>query len=357
MDDNWRWLLPNNFYYLVLIPILFVLAIFFLKKSLDKVQKNFGKKMTPFLTSSYDDKKAKYRIGLELLVLTLIIVAWARPQAFGGKQKIKKAGVEILMLIDVSNSMSAEDVKPNRLNVAKAELSRFVDLNPNHRYSIVAFAGSAALLSPLTTDPEATKMYLESLDTKSVSEQGTNIQKALKIAKEAFERGGEASSADDRRVTRILLLVSDGEDHDSAALDVVKELNKEGYRLFAMSVGTDKGTPIPIYDDQGQLRGYRLFKGETIMSKVNFDFLKDIAKAGDGSFSELKIGGAAVQNISNEINELDQSEFGDGEVAIYSEKFQIFLVFALILGLIEFILGNRKAKGRIWQGRFEVMKS
>ncbi len=186
------------------------------------MQAAIGARLYPFLSSSVSHKKRTLKTVLQVLAVFLFVIALARPQLGESQQEVKSEGVEIIFAVDVSESMLAEDVKPSRLEQAKAELSRLIDLMPGNKVGVVAFAGSAALLSPLTNDPSAIKMYLESLDPNAVSSQGTNFTDALKVSKEAFERGG-VSTDDTVKVTRVILIASDGEDHEPGALEEAKK--------------------------------------------------------------------------------------------------------------------------------------
>jgi Ca-activated chloride channel family protein len=259
-------------------------------------------------------------------------------------------------MVDVSNSMLSEDTRPSRLEVAKSELTRFVELSAGNRMALVAFAGSAVLLSPMTTDMNALKMYIESLDPDAVSTQGTDFSKALVEAFDAFERGGLGENSD-AQVTRAILVISDGEDQEPGLKEAVDKLTKENIHIFTMGVGTEEGGAIPVRDDQGVLRGYKRGKdGQVIMSKTSGTVLKDLAKAGKGSFHHASFQGDAIAAIRSDIEQLKKSQFESGEIRSFDEKFQFLLFLALALGLFEIWLGDRKAVGRIWQGRFEVAR-
>ncbi len=156
------------------------------------------------------------------------------------KQEVKAQGFELIIAIDVSESMKSEDVKPSRLEQAKKEVERLMDLMPANKVGLIAFAGNASLISPLTNDPNAIKMYVDSLTSDSVSEQGTCFECALRLAKEAFERGG-VTQDEFSKSSRVILISSDGEDHEPGALEAAAGLVKQGVRIFTMAYGTEKG--------------------------------------------------------------------------------------------------------------------
>lgn len=347
---------PSALQLLFVLPLMWLVLWFALRAARKKMGSSFGVKLTPILAASVSEKKRLFKNILQSLVLLLMILAQARPQAGQSSQEIKSAGVELMLLVDVSESMMAEDLKPNRLEQAKIELGRMVERLPGHKIGIIAFAGSPALLSPLTTDPNALKMYLDSLSTNSVSTQGTAFGKAIEEAVAAFHRGGQDPDPT-TRVTRVILIVSDGEDHEPGALEAAEKLAKEGVRIFTLAYGTENGGPIPQRDSLGFLKGYKKSEGKEIISKVGGEALRALAKAGKGAFYHSAFGGTHVNEIVEDINRLEKTEFDSEMVTQYDERFQILLWCAFILGCLEILLGERKAVGRLWRGRFEESPS
>ncbi|AHI06527.1 hypothetical protein BDW_10135 [Bdellovibrio bacteriovorus W] len=342
------------FNYLWVLPLIVVIGWYFQRKNLQKMTKAIGSRLYPFLSSSVSPKKRRLKQILQLLTVGLFILALARPQMGESQQEIRSEGVEIIFAVDVSESMLAEDVKPSRLAQAKAELSRLVDLMPGNKIGVVAFAGSAALLSPLTNDPGAIKMYLESLDTNSVSTQGTNFLEALKASKEAFQRGG-VDTDDVVKVTRVIVMASDGEDHEPGALDEAKKMVSEGIRIFTLAYGTEKGGAIPVRDGMGFLKGYKKDRqGNTILSIVKGEALKSLAEAGKGSFYFATFGGQQTRHLVEDIDKLEKTQFESAVATQYEERFQAILLVGIILGILEIFLGERRSRFRFWKGRYEV---
>jgi Ca-activated chloride channel family protein len=281
------------------------------------------------------------------------ILALARPQLGKSQDKIKSEGVEIMICLDVSNSMMAEDVKPSRLEYAKAELSRLLDLLGGDKVGLIAFAGSATLLSPLTTDKEALKMFIEGLSPASVQTQGTDFKKALSEAKNAFTQGGV--DPDEGKVTRVVLLASDGEDNEPGALEFAKKMVADGSRIFTLAFGTERGAPIPDRDERGYLRGYKKDRsGHEVITQVKGNVLKQLAEAGQGAFYHATPGGNEARLIRADLDKLQKAQFATELSASYDEKFQIFLILGLLCSFLEMSLGERRSQGRIWKGRFEV---
>ncbi len=345
---------PQEFFYLWLIPVLIVLAFFFTRQAQKKLSKALGARATPFLTKSVSKASRRWKLALQSMVVFFLILAMARPQMGESKQEVKSEGVELMFVVDVSESMMAEDVRPNRLEQAKTELGKLIELMPGNKIGIVAFAGSAALLSPLTTDPSSLRMYLDSLSPSSVSTQGTEFRRALQEAADGFKRGG-VEADDTTRVTRVIVLASDGEDHEPGALEEAQNLAKDGVRIFSLIYGTEKGAPIPARDGMGYLQGYKKdSKGQTILTTVKGEELTAIAQAGKGTAYHASFGGGHLQKLVEDVNTLEKTQF-DAEIATqYDERFQVFILVALILALIEIFLGDRRNLSRLWRGRFEM---
>jgi Ca-activated chloride channel homolog len=347
----------ESYSYLHLLWLVFVLiglSVLGMRRAWQKLVRAFGEKLSPLLASSVSQKKRNLKLILQTVTLSLMVIALARPQAGQSTQEVRSEGVEIMLLADVSDSMLADDLRPSRLEQAKIDMSRLIDLLSGNKVGVVAFAGSAALLSPLTNDPSSLKLFVESLTPTSVSSQGTNFKEALDSARLAFERGG-VEKDDAVRVTRVILIFSDGEDHEPGATDLAKKLSSEGTKIFAVAYGTEKGAPIPLRDSLGYLKGYKKdMKNNTILTTVNGEALKLLAQVGGGSFFFASPGSTYLQHLVEDINKLEKSQF-DSQMAVqYDEKFQTFLLLALLTGMFEIFLGERRARFRLWRGRFEV---
>lgn len=342
------------FNYLWLIPVILLMGFYFDRRNKKRVEKSLGSRLYPFLSSSVSNKKRKLKTLLQVLSVFCFVIALARPQMGQSKQDIKSEGVELIIAVDVSESMESEDVKPSRLGQAKAELSRLIDLMPGNKVGVVAFAGSAALISPLSNDASAVKMFLDSLEPNSVSTQGTSFQEALRVSKEAFEHGGVSNEATSK-ATRVILIASDGEDHEPGALEEAKNLTKEGIRIFTMAYGTEKGGAIPVRDGMGFLKGYKKDRaGQTILTTVRGDELRALAQAGQGSFYYASFGGTHLKDLVEDINKLEKTQFDSATAVQYDERFQIFLLIGIILAMLEIFLGERRHSFRFWKGRYEV---
>lgn len=353
-----RWAFPEALQLLWLLPLLFIGLVVLWRRHQQRMIKVLGTKAASFLTASLAPSRRKVRIFLELLTFVFFILALARPQTGKSLTKVKNHGIELVLAVDISRSMMAEDVKPSRLAHLKKELSRFLDLSMGDRVGLIAFAGSAIVLSPMTMDLSAIKMYLQSLSSESVMTQGTEFKKMLKESLEIFNRGGVDVEEDQGRVTRVVLIASDGEDNEVGALDAAKYLVDKGVRLFSLGFGTESGGPIPVRDSIGNVKGYKKDRqGNVVITKTRGKFLKELAQVGKGSFYHATFGGSEVQAIRDEINALGKSEMEADLITNYDEKYQVFLFLGLLSGLFSLLVSERKRTGRIWMGRFEVAGS
>lgn len=354
MNTVLRWGNPSAFYLFAVLAVLALTYWYYERNSGKKLADSFGSKVAGYLTSSLSRPRRRLRLGLQILGLTLVIIAMARPQAGERQQEIKSEGVEMLILADVSDSMTAEDVKPSRLAQMKIELSKLLELMPGNKMGIIAFAGSSALLSPLTSDPNALRMYIDSLDTNSVSTQGTNFEIALSYAKEAFERGGVTQDGQSG-TTRVVLIASDGEDQEKGALDTARNLAKEGVRIFSIAYGTEKGGGIPLRDSYGNMIGYKKDAGgQTVLTQVHGDFLRELAEAGQGHFYFAYFNGTHLRQFVSDVDQLEKTQFQSSMTTQYDEKFTLALLPGLLVLLLSLLVTDRKTAAAPWKGKYET---
>ncbi|HMN67895.1 MAG TPA: VWA domain-containing protein [Bdellovibrionales bacterium] len=345
---------PAALQLLWLVPLVVFLIWWTARRTAGVIERQMNPKIAAFLTRSVSPGRRKWKNILQCLTLALFVFSLARPQSGEGKQKAKSEGLEIMLAVDVSNSMLAEDARPSRLELAKRELSRFIDRLGGDKVGLVAFAGSAILLSPLTNDKAALKMFLESLTPDSVATQGTDFKRAIDESFRALQRGGTESD-EQQKVTRVIVLVSDGEETEKGGLDAAEKATADGVRIFTLGVGTEQGGQIPVRDRDGNLAGYkRDTKGQVVVTKFTDEAMKALAQAGQGSYQHVTFGGDAVQLLRASIDRLEKAQFDSLEVSHYNEHYQTFLFVAILLALSELALGERKREGRIWRGRFEA---
>lgn len=350
----WRLEHSSHLWWLLLVPMILVLFTYYRHRWNKVSAAAFGDRVFPFLVQNFSGKKAFWKMICLCLAISLFVLSWARPQIAKGQSEIKSEGVELMILVDVSRSMLAEDVRPSRLEHAKKEIMRLLDLLGGDKVGMIAFAGSTVLLSPLTMDKSALKMFVESLSPESVETQGTEIGPALKEAQEALTRGGN-DNTEASRATKVVLVISDGEDHEPGTEKIAKDMAGLGTRIFTMAFGTEAGGKIPIRDQRGMLlENMRDNDNKEVLSQVKGDFLRSLAAAGQGSFYHVTFGGDQMKSVKEDLDALEKAEFDSMISASFEERYQWFLLMGLLFALGELYLGNRKNGSPKWKGRFPL---
>ncbi|MGB0930721.1 MAG: VWA domain-containing protein [Chitinophagales bacterium] len=265
---------------LLLIPILFLLY-WINRRWRKKAIERFGDTdLVSRLIPDFSERKQAVKTFLYLFTLVFIVIALANPQLGSTLEKVQRKGIDVMVAIDVSKSMMAEDVQPTRLDRAKQLLSRLIDGMSNDRIGIIVFAGHAYLQMPLTVDYAAAKLFLQTINTDIVPTQGTAIGEAIELSRESFEEESEKN--------RALIIISDGENHEEGAIAKAEEAANEGIKVFALGVGSTEGSSIPVYM-QGRKVGYKQDRnGQLVVSKLNEEVLKEIADKTDGKYFLIK---------------------------------------------------------------------
>jgi len=281
-------------------------------------------------------KRYKWKFFLILLALTFLILGIANPQIGSELKTVKRKGVEVIIALDVSNSMLAEDINPNRLTRAKRAISKLInDLNGNN-IGMIVFAGEAYVQLPVTSDYASAKMFLNSINTDMVNVQGTAIGSAIELAEESFTKDNDKNKA--------LIIITDGENHEDDAIKLAEEVNKKGIVISTIGLGSTKGTPIPVVDKFGRKDYRRDNEGKVVMTKLNEDLLTKIAVSGGGEYIHAGNSNFGLNSIVDNINNMDKQEFESKVFSDYEDRFQYFIGFALFLMLLELILLERKNK-------------
>jgi Ca-activated chloride channel family protein len=317
---------------LAAIPLMIFLYSALIKWKQKTAKKIGDPSLVKELTSEYSSKNFLTKFVLFICAFTLCIFAVAGLVTPNGSQKIKRKGTDMMIALDVSKSMWAQDIQPSRLERAKQVISKIIDNSPDDRIGLVVFAGRAYLQMPLTVDHEAAKMYLAAASPDDVPTQGTVIADALRMCEAAF-------NPKDKTFKSVLLL-SDGEDHDNDAIKVTKELAKEGIMVNTIGIGSPQGAPI-MDPETGQYK--RDDKGQIVISKLNEKELSDIAKAGDGIYQLYTNTDAVASNIKNQLaNSGKETTTSDSLYMSFKQYFQYFLGAAFILLLIEFFFSEKR---------------
>lgn len=293
-------------------------------------------------------RKARYWT----LALAFALVAMARPQWGSHEEVVHVSGLDIMVVLDVSNSMEVEDVVPNRLKKAKHLVKGIADRLKGDRMGAVAFAGSAFMASPLTTDLDYLSETVSILSPKMVTNQGTDVGIGLDTARKALERGAEevhTGGAGDAAApgSQAILLISDGEDQESGAIEAAALLKRAGIKLFVIGVGTEKGGPIPVRDDSGNLQGYKRDRGgQSVVSSFKPDALMQVAAAAGGRYWNATPSEAEIDAILQEVGGLNRSDYAERRYLVYEDQFQIPLFFAVLFMLIQISTPARKLSVR-----------
>lgn len=281
------------------------------------------------------------------LGLACLVVAVANPQVGTKQETVKRKGVDVVIALDLSSSMMAEDIKPNRLDRSKQFISDLLDKLQNDRVAFIIFAGHAYLQMPLTIDYSAFDLYLRSVRPDIIPTQGTAIGDAIELAEQAFDAG--------ERKHKALIVISDGENHEEAAIDLAKEANKNGTEIYTIGVGTPKGGPIPIYNSYGTQVDFKKDKdGSIILSKLNEKMLQEIAMNGGGEYYRLSNGRETMKELVNSISEMETKEIEEQIYTDYEDQFQFFLFFGLVLILAELLMTTRKSK---WWSKLKLFET
>lgn len=330
---------------LEILPLIFILVfltlIYILRVRLrDKTLEKWLGERKNFLRGLVSDKKRHLKFALQILALLFFIVALARPQILGEKVNLEQAGVYVALMTDVSQSMLAEDIKPHRLSLMKQTLSQFIDLSLGDQFALVAFASSAVLISPFTSDGQAIKSYLQDLNPDYFSHKGTHFARALHVVGQAFQG---VQPKKHQAFVKVIVIASDGEDHSSPYREEIKKLVEQGVRVFTLSFGTQKGGVIPVKNNQEKVVEYKKdIQGNLVVSQLKSQDLKKMAQKGKGAYYHVTHGDQSVEKLRKQVDQLEKTIFETSSFVKKKEIYQYFLILGLILAWLEWILSDRK---------------
>lgn len=322
------------FWVLAVIPVVILLlaGVLIWKKRKQKqfADKNLLKQLSP--------NQSIFKSILKVIVLSLAIACFAialvNPKIGTKLETVKREGVDVVFAIDVSKSMLAEDVAPNRLEKSQQLVTQIINSLASDRIGIIAYAGSAFPQLPITTDYASAKMFLQSMNTDMLSSQGTAINEAIELAKTYYN--------DEEQTNRVLFIISDGEDHEGDSVDVAEEASEEGIRIFTIGVGTTKGGPIPIKRNGVVLNYKKDQNGETVITKLQEETLKDIASEANGEYLYNNITSETVDAVTEILQNMDKKEFEAKQFADFKDQFQWFLGFGIFFLFLEIFLLERR---------------
>ncbi len=320
----------------VLLLIVFFVLVYRHKEAL--LQRFGHLELIKRILPGYDKRRVVWKNIFFILAYIFLVIALADPQIGTKLEQVKRKGVDIIIALDVSNSMKAEDIKPNRLEKAKHEIAQFIDLLKGDRIGLIAFAGMAHLVCPLTLDYGAAKLFLQMMDTDLIPVQGTAIGDAIKVARKAFVQK--------ERKHKVLILITDGEDHEGDPVKEAKEAAKEGIVIYTIGIGSPQGVPIPVYDQNGNEVGFMKDRnGNVVTTKLDMTTLQKIAFVTNGKYYMATSGQSELKKIYDEINKMEKKELSARKFSQYEDRYQIFALIGLIFILLEFFLPVRTRKG------------
>jgi len=326
---------PIYLYLFAMIPFIvgLYLLVFWWKK---RTQKKFiSSILLAKIAPNISDFKSVLKLLFFIIGISFLILALVNPKMGIQLKTIKREGVDVVFALDVSKSMLAEDIAPNRLEKSKQITSKIIDKLGSDRVGIIIYAGNAYPLLPITTDHAAAKMFLQNASPDLVSSQGTAINDALSLAKTYYNN--------EEQTNRFLIIISDGEDHQEETKQLAKNISNDGIKVYTIGVGTEKGEPIPIKVN-GSLIGYKKYRGETVLSQRNSSLLKGIASAAEGNYIDGNLTEKPVKMIEEIITNAQKSEFETKQFSDYKDQYQWFLAIGLLFLILDIFLLDKKTK-------------
>lgn len=329
---------PEALYLLILIPFFFIIHYIYIKKKKARLNNFVDKELIKTIAPEISYGKLWTKFTLLNLAYAFIVIAIANPQIGTAIEKSERKGTDLMVCLDISNSMLAEDIKPNRISRAKQSLNNLINQLNNDRIGIIIFAGSAYVQLPITNDYSAAKTFIDVIDPSMISNQGTAIGEALEIANESF---GEKN----KNKSKSIILISDGEDNEEEAVSIAKKIAKDGVVINTIGLGMPEGALIPIAKKSiGKIDYKKDENGSYVMTKLNETILKDIASVGNGVYIRANNASIGLDNILARINKMDKNEYQAIAYKDYENRFYIFAFIALVFLCIEFLVFEKKNK-------------
>ena len=336
------WEHPLYLYGLVLIPLLLVGAWLRTRALTKNAEQFFDQQQKERLQLGFSPSRERVKHGSFLLAMTFLIVALAGPKIGTEVREVKQRGVDMLIALDVSASMNAEDVRPSRLEKAKFEINRLIERLDGDRVGLIVFTGEAFLQSPMTLDYSALRLFLEIVSTDQMPSSATDFASALEVAEQAFSAldSEEQENPSASTAARVLLIISDGEDHEQEYEDALTSLTDSQVSIYTLGIGTTAGTTIPLYEvGTGALVGYKRDRqGQVVTTALQREMLQKIASQGGGSYYQIDRGNSGIDAFLARVDELEQGEFSSQEYADFKDQYQWLAGLGLLLFLLAWII-------------------
>ena len=327
---------PNFLYLTLIIPLLVIINLLYMSWR-KKIQDSYSdSELLEIISPNRSNFNLNLKLILECLAILLLSIGLANPKIGTELNSINREGVDIVFAIDVSKSMLAEDVAPNRLLRSKRIISEIINSLNSDRVGIVPYAAQAIPQVPLTTDFASVKNFLQIIDTDMLSSQGTSIDSALNLSANFFDQNSETN--------RVLILLSDGEDHDDIPESLINLIIENNINLISIGVGQDSGSTIPIKVN-GRIDSYKKdSNGEVVITKRNSEILNKIANSSGGEYIDGNITEEALENVKVKLDKIDKSEFETSQFVEYKQQFQIFILLALLFIIVDIFIFQTKTK-------------
>ena len=320
---------------LLLIPLFFIIFAVMLKLRQRRIRKFGDENLVRQLMPSYAKGKAWVRLALFSIAFFFFVIGISRPQIGAKLKEHETRGVEIMIVLDVSNSMLAEDYSPNRLDRAKLAIARLVDKLRDDRIGLIVFAGNSFVQLPITTDYVSAKMFLNSISTESVPVQGTAIGDAINTAIRSFSAQSEKS--------RAIIVITDGENHEDDPVAAAKQAAEMGIRVFTIGVGSPEGKPIPM---DGELLKDK--EGNIVVTRLDEGVLQEVAYAGNGVYVRAGNSEFGLNPIIEDIRKMEDEKYSSIVFEEYDEQFMYFFAIALFFFVVEMLVGDRRSKKHLF---------
>lgn len=321
---------------LLLIPFLFVIQALVLKLRRNRIRKFGDENLVRQLMPSYSRSKVWVRLTFFALGFFFFVIGLSRPQIGAKIKEHETKGAEIMIALDVSNSMLAEDYSPNRLERAKLAITRLVDKLRDDRIGLIVFAGNSFVQLPITTDYVSAKMFLNSISTDSVPIQGTAIGEAINTAIRSFSAQSEKS--------RAVIVITDGENHEDDPVAAAKQAAEMGIRVFAIGVGSPEGKPIPM---DGELLKDK--EGNIVVTRLDEAVLQEVASAGNGAYVRAGNSEFGLNPIIDDIRKMEDEKYNSIVFEEFDEQFMYFMAIALFFFVLEMLIGDRRSKRHLFR--------
>ena len=328
---------------LLLIPVMIVSYIIYNRWRKNGLRKLVSLEIEDVVVPDITTAKPTFKFALLTLAVIGLILGLANPQIGTKLEEVKREGIEVIVALDLSNSMTAEDLAPNRLQKAKRAISKLIDKLGSDRLGIIIFGGQAYVQLPITTDYSAAKLFLQGINTGMIPTQGTAIGAAIDLALESFDFETQTNKA--------VIIITDGENHEDDAVASANKAAEKGVTIHTVGMGSINGAPIPIYKGKKQI-GYRKDKeGNTIVTKLDEEMLKELSSTGNGSYIRASNANDGISFIYDEINKMEKTEFGSKMFTDYEDRFQFCIGFALLMLACRMLISNGRS---IWWSKLNL---